>query len=56
VRDLNAPRDSEAFKGIARREDFVVLKPDGSIPEQARAKPPPRKLPQRKADFSSYPS
>jgi hypothetical protein len=39
VRDLNAPRDSEAFKGIERKEDFVVLKPDGSIPDKAAPKP-----------------
>ncbi len=39
VRDLNAPRESEAFKGIDRKEDFVVLKPDGSIPEKAAPKP-----------------
>ena len=49
VRDLNAPRESEAFKGIDRKEDFVVLKPDGSIPEKpapkpaARPKAPPKK-------------
>jgi hypothetical protein len=50
VRDLNAPRDSEAFKGVDRKEDFVVLKPDGSIPEKpaapkpaTRAKPPAKK-------------
>ena len=40
VRDLGAPRDSAAFKGIDRKEDFVVLKPDGSMPEKAApAKP-----------------
>ena len=39
VRDLNAPRDSDAFKGIDRKEDFVVLKPDGTIPEKAAPKP-----------------
>jgi GWxTD domain-containing protein len=32
VRDMNAPRDSGAFKGIERKEDFVVLNPDGSVP------------------------
>jgi len=39
VRDLNAPRDSEAFKGIDRKEDFVVLKPDGTIPEKSAPRP-----------------
>ena len=38
VRDLNAPRDSTAFKGIERKEDFVVLNADGSLPARA-AKP-----------------
>jgi GWxTD domain-containing protein len=41
VRDLNAAKDSAAFKGIERKEDFVVLKPDGSMPEKAAAKPTP---------------
>jgi hypothetical protein len=35
VRDLGAARDSAAFKGIDRKEEFVVLKPDGSVPEKA---------------------
>jgi len=38
VRDLNAPRDSAAFKGIERKEDFIVLNADGSMPARA-AKP-----------------
>jgi hypothetical protein len=38
VRDLNAPRDSAAFRGIERKEDFVVLNADGSLPARA-AKP-----------------
>ena len=38
VRDLNAPRDSAAFKGIERKEEFVVLNADGSLPARA-AKP-----------------
>jgi hypothetical protein len=38
VRDLNAPRDSAAFKGIERKEDFVVLNADGTVPARA-AKP-----------------
>ncbi|MEO8190847.1 MAG: GWxTD domain-containing protein [Acidobacteriota bacterium] len=45
VRDLNAPRDSAAFKGVDRKEEFVVLKPDGSMPEHRAAapgKPAPR--------------
>lgn len=41
VRDLNAPRDSAAFKGIERKEEFVVLNADGSLP--AKAKPPAKK-------------
>jgi GWxTD domain-containing protein len=32
VRDMNAPRDSAAFKGVERKEDFVVLNADGSLP------------------------
>jgi len=47
VRDLNAPRDSAANKGIDRKQDFIVLKPDGSMPEHkaptapaAKPKPP----------------
>jgi hypothetical protein len=42
VRDLNAPRDSAASKGIERREDFVVLNPDGTLPPRAAAKPAPK--------------
>jgi GWxTD domain-containing protein len=45
VRDLNAPRDSAAFKGLERRSDFVVLKPDGSRPD----KPAPAVTPAAKA-------
>jgi hypothetical protein len=41
VRDISAPRDSAAFKGYDRREDFVVLKPDGTMPEKSAAKPAP---------------
>ena len=37
VRDLGAPRDSAAFKGIDRKEEFIVLKPDGTMPEKAPA-------------------
>ena len=39
VRDLNAPKDSAAFKGVERKEDFVVLNPDGSLPPRTAAKP-----------------
>ena len=45
VRDLNAPRDSTAFKGLDRQEEFIVLKPDGTVPERAASKaaaPTPR--------------
>lgn len=41
VRDLNAPRDSAPFKGFERRCDFVVLKPDGSMPDKPAAAPSP---------------
>jgi GWxTD domain-containing protein len=47
VRDRNAPRDSAAFKGIERRADFVVLKPDGSMPDKPA--PPPTPAPATKA-------
>lgn len=51
VRDLGAARDSAAFKGVDRKEEFVVLKPDGSMPEKAappkpaapKPKPPGKK-------------
>jgi GWxTD domain-containing protein len=51
VRDLNAPKDSAANKGVERKEDFIVLLPDGKVPEKAAAaapagakpKPTPRK-------------
>jgi GWxTD domain-containing protein len=39
VRDLNAPRDSAAYKGVERKEDFVVLNADGSLPARPAAKP-----------------
>ena len=48
VRDLNAPKDSAAFKGVDRREDFVVLKTDGSLPEKAAAKAAPKPKPPAK--------
>ena len=43
VRDLNAPRDSAAFKGIERKEEFVVLNADGTLPAPAKAKAPAKK-------------
>ena len=46
VRDRNAARDSAAFKGLERRAEFVVLKPDGSIPEKPA---PPTPAPAAKA-------
>jgi GWxTD domain-containing protein len=39
VRDLNAARDSVANKGIERKQDFIVLKPDGSMPDKKAAAP-----------------
>jgi GWxTD domain-containing protein len=49
VRDMNASRDSAAYKGIERREDFVVLNPDGSLPSRAAAKTAPKpKTPAKK--------
>jgi len=41
VRDLNAPKESPAGVGIERKQDFVVLMPDGSLP----AKPKPSAAP-----------
>jgi GWxTD domain-containing protein len=38
VRDMNAPRDSAAFKGVERKEDFVVLNADGSVPARTAKK------------------
>ena len=50
VRDLGAAKDSAAFKGVERKEDFVVLKADGTMPEKAApAKPAPKpKVPPKK--------
>jgi len=42
VRDLNAPKGSAANKGLDRREDFIVLMPDGSLPVKAAPKPAPK--------------
>jgi GWxTD domain-containing protein len=50
VRDLNAPRDSTAFKGVDRSGDFVVLMPDGAlppVPTPAAAKPTPKPRPKK---------
>ena len=38
VRDLNAAKGTAANKGVDRREDFVVLMPDGSMPPKAAPK------------------
>ncbi len=45
VRDLNAAKGTEANKGIERKEDFIVLMPDGSMPPKAKpaAAPTPGK-------------
>lgn len=32
VRDLNAPKDSPAWKGTERKAEFIVLTPEGSLP------------------------
>jgi hypothetical protein len=42
VRDLNAPTGSAAKKGLDRREDFIVLMPDGSMPPKAVKPPTPK--------------
>jgi GWxTD domain-containing protein len=51
VRDLSAPRDSVAFKGVDRSGDFVVLMPDGvmpPVPTPVVAKPTPAPKPRPK--------
>jgi GWxTD domain-containing protein len=49
VRDLNAPRDSTAFKGVDLKEDFIVLNQDGTVPEKpAAAAPTPKPKPPAK--------
>jgi GWxTD domain-containing protein len=40
LRDLNAPPGSAANKGIDRKEDFIVLMPDGSVPAPKKAAAP----------------
>jgi GWxTD domain-containing protein len=40
VRDLNAARGTAANKGVGRKQDFVVLMPDGSLPPKPEAKAP----------------
>ncbi len=52
VRDLNAPRDSAAFKGFDRSGDFVVLTPDGAMPPvptpiPVKPTPVPRQKPKK---------
>ncbi len=39
VRDLNAAKGSATNKGVERKEDFIVLMPDGSMPPKTAAKP-----------------
>lgn len=49
VRDLNAPKDSPSNKGVERKDDFIVLMTDGSLPPAkpaapaAKPKPTPKK-------------
>jgi hypothetical protein len=44
VRDLNAPKGTAASKGVERKQEFVVLMPDGSLPPKAApAAAPPKK-------------
>lgn len=43
VRDLNAPKDAPAWKGIDRKAEFIVLTPEGSLPPretQVSSSPP----------------
>jgi len=49
VRDLNAAKGSAANKGVERKEDFVVLMPDGSLPPKkaAAAAPAPKPTPKK---------
>ena len=47
VRDLNSAKGSAANKGIERKEDFIVLMPDGSMPPKAAAKPAPAPKPKK---------
>jgi hypothetical protein len=48
VRDMNSPRDSAAYKGVERKEDFVVLNADGSLPPRPAAKPAAKPKPPAK--------
>jgi GWxTD domain-containing protein len=47
VRDLNAAKGSEPNKGIERREEFVVLMPDGSLPPKKAAATAPTPKPKK---------
>ena len=52
IRDLNAARDSGAFRGLDRQAEFIVLKPDGTLPDKASATksgpaPTPRPRPKK---------
>jgi GWxTD domain-containing protein len=55
LRDLNAPPDSPANKGVERSADFTVLKADGSMPDRPIPTPtpaptkPPTKAPVKKS-------
>jgi GWxTD domain-containing protein len=48
VRDMNAAKDSAAYKGVERKEDFVVLNADGSLPPRSAAKPAAKPKPPAK--------
>jgi GWxTD domain-containing protein len=47
VRDLNAPRGSVGNKGVERKEEFVVLMPDGSLPPKAKPAAAPTPKPKK---------
>jgi GWxTD domain-containing protein len=50
VWDLNAPKGSTANKGYERKEDFIVLMADGSMPpKKAAAAPAPAPTPKKKS-------
>ena len=45
VRDLNAPKDSPANKGVERKDEFIVLMADGSVPAKSKATAPTKPKP-----------
>ncbi len=47
VRDLNAPKESLAGVGLERKQDFVVLKPDGSLPDRPKPAAAPTPKPKK---------